>query len=107
MTAQIQIAANAQPGSRQIMLIDADHDLKYFNAVHDYSGCQQQLPARMLSPTACGTAPNAQPALRGFTPVHGTQGTTVALTLAGANFTSPATLQFTPSSGNHACNLPR
>jgi len=99
MTAQIQIAANAQPGSRTVMLVDADHDLKISTPFTITAAANNNCPPGMLSPTACGTAPNAQPALRGFTPVQGTQGTTVALTLAGANFTSPATLQFTPSAG--------
>ena len=99
ITAQVQIAANAQLGSRQVFLVDGDHDLRIPTPFMITAAAQNNCPPGMLASAGCGTTQNAAPALRGFTPVQGTQGTTVALTFAGINFISPAALQFTPNSG--------
>jgi hypothetical protein len=97
--AQVQIAANAQIGSRQVNLVDADHDLRITTQFTITPATQNNCPPGMLTPAACGATPGPTPALREFTPVQGTQGTTVALTLTGINFTSPAALQLTPNAG--------
>ena len=94
--AQVQIDASAQPGARQVVLIDADKTLlsatPFTIAAATKPGC---------SPLAanCGPNGNPSPAIREFSPLQGTQGTTVALTLTGVNFASPMALQFTPSAG--------
>ncbi len=100
ITAQLQIDASAQPGNRQVNLVDADHDLRISTPFTITAAAPNNCPPGLFAPAACGTTtPNATPALRGFTPVQGMQGTTVALTLTGINFTSPAALQFTPNAG--------
>ena len=99
ITAQVQIAANAQQGSRQVFLVDGDHDLRIATPFMITAAAPNNCPPGMLTPAGCGTTQTAAPALRGFTPVQGTQGTTVALIFSGINFISPAALQFTPNSG--------
>src|ERR1019366_3383598 len=96
ISAQLQIDASAQAGARQVTLMDADHSLRASTSFTVTAA--QSCPPGIA---ACGTPqPTPQPpALRGFTPVQGTQGSTVALTLTGINFSAPASLQFTPSSG--------
>ena len=99
ITAQVQVAASAQPGSRQVILLDADHNLHVSTLFTITAAAQSNCPPGMAA-TACGpTPPPATPVLREFTPVSGAQGTTVAMTFTGANFTAPASLQFTPNSG--------
>ncbi|MGO9167582.1 MAG: hypothetical protein ACLP56_12000, partial [Candidatus Sulfotelmatobacter sp.] len=93
ITAQLQIDPTAQPGSRQVILVDADHTLRAptpFTITAATQNCAPGMPN-------CGPAP--MPALREFSPLQGTQGTTVAMTLTGVNFSAPASLQFTPNSG--------
>lgn len=95
ISATIQIDASAQPGTRQVILIDADHNLPAatpFTITAPSPNCPP-------GAAACGGGGGKNPALREFTPLQGTQGTTVTLTLTGANFTSPAALQLTPNSG--------
>src|SRR5665213_590041 len=99
ITAQVQIAANAQLGGRQVFLVDADHDLRIPTPFMITAAAPNNCPPGMFTPAGCVTTQNAAPALRGFTPVQGTQGATVALTFLGINFISPAALQFTPNSG--------
>src|ERR1022692_4226199 len=94
ISAQVQIDASAQPGSRQVVLIDADHSLRS-PTPFTITATQNCLPG-MAATAACGSA---QPALRGFSPLQGTQGTSVPLTLTGINFSAPASVQFMPSSG--------
>jgi hypothetical protein len=92
IVAQVQIDPSAQPGSRQLILIDADknlHNPTPFTIV----AAQACVPGT----PGCGNAPRA--ALREFSPLQGTQGTTVAMTLTGVNFSAPASLQFMPNSG--------
>jgi hypothetical protein len=98
ITAQVQVAASAQPGSRQVILLDADRNLHVSTLFTITAGAQNNCPPGMAA-TACGSAPSLTPALREFTPVLGAQGTTVAITFTGANFTAPASAQFTPNSG--------
>ncbi len=93
ITAQLQIDASAQPGSRQVILIDADHTLRAPTTFTITAPAQKCVPGM----PNCGPAP--MPALREFSPLQGTQGTTVAMTLTGVNFSAPASLQFTPNSG--------
>jgi hypothetical protein len=99
ITAQVQIGANAQLGSRQVFLVDGDHDLQIPTPFMITAAAQNNCPPGMLTPAGCGTTQSAAPALRGFAPVQGTQGTTVALTFSGINLISPAALLFTPNSG--------
>ncbi len=99
ITAQVQIAASAPLGNRQVFLVDADHDLRISTLFAITAPAQNNCPPGMLAPAACGTTQNATPALREFTPVKGLQGTTVSMTFTGTNFAGPAQLQFTPNSG--------
>src|ERR1019366_10479308 len=99
ISAQLQIAANAQAGARQVTLMDADHSLRAATAF-TITPATASAPNCPPGAAACGGTPQpTPPALRGFTPVQGTQGSTVTLTLTGINFFAPASLQFTPSSG--------
>ncbi len=95
ISAQVRIDPLAQPGSRQVILIDADKSLPApapFTIAPPPANCPPGIAA-----TACGQ--KAPPVIREFTPLQGTQGASVTLTLTGANFASPATLQFTPNAG--------
>ncbi len=98
VTAQLQIAADAQPGSRQVILLDADHKLQ-ISSLFTITAAAQGNCVPGMAAASCGPAPAAAPVLRDFTPVQGMQGTTVALTFTGANFTAPAAVQFIPASG--------
>ncbi len=97
MSAQVQIDPAAQPGSRQVLLIDGDHNLptpQPFTITAATPSC----PPGMLSPNGgCITQPS--PAIREFSPLQGTQGKMVAITLTGVNFSAPVSLQFMPNSG--------
>ncbi|HKH97908.1 MAG TPA: IPT/TIG domain-containing protein, partial [Candidatus Sulfotelmatobacter sp.] len=92
ISVMVQIDASAQPGNRQVLLMDADHSLISPTPFVITAG-QQPCSPNALAAVGCG------PALRGFTPLQGTQGSTVTLTFTGANFVAPASLQFTPSAG--------
>lgn len=100
ITAVLSIAANTPLGSRQINLVDGDRNLRVTDQLTLIQPAQSQScgPATGIP---CGTPnpPNMQPALRGFTPYQGTQGSTVTLTVTGVNFTNPSALQLTPSAG--------
>ena len=99
ISAQIQIDVSAQGGPRQVTLMDADHSLRAATAF-TITGAAAPAPNCPPGTAACGATPQpTPPALRGFTPVQGTQGSTVTLTLTGINFSAPASLQLTPSSG--------
>ncbi|MGO9084695.1 MAG: hypothetical protein ACLQBK_05665 [Candidatus Sulfotelmatobacter sp.] len=97
ISAQVQIDASAQTGNRQVMLIDADHNLP---ASMPFTIAVSQQNCTFAVNGACQpTGPKGNPALKEFSPLQGTQGSTVTLTLTGVNFSSPASLQFTPNSG--------
>src|ERR1035441_8075111 len=96
ISAQVQIDPSAQPGSRQVILIDADHNLRSPTSF-TITAAQNCPPG--IAATACGPSQPSVPALRGFSPLQGTQGTSVALTFTGANFSAPASVQFMPSTG--------
>lgn len=98
MSAQVQIDPTAQPGSRQVTLIDGDHDLRSPMSFTITAPATQNCPPGMVA-NGCGSTQLGQPALREFSPLAGTQGTTVAMTLTGVNFSSPASLQFMPNTG--------
>ena len=98
MSAQVQIDPAAKPGARQVTLIDGDHDLRSPMPFTITAPAAQNCPPGMAA-NGCGSTQPGQPALREFSPLQGTQGTTVAMTLTGVNFTSPASLQFMPNSG--------
>lgn len=97
ISAQVQIDPTAQTGNRQVILVDADRNLP------------SRVPFVLTAPaappncppgiTAAGCGAKAPPALRGFTPHEGAQGSSLTVTFAGANFVAPASLQFAPSSG--------
>ncbi len=96
IVAQVQIASTAAVSSYQVDLQDADHDLiaeipfKVVAAAAPSPGC----PAGNFA--ACGTP---APSIKEMTPLSGKQGTTVLLTLDGANFVANASLQLTPPTG--------
>jgi len=95
ISAQLQIDPSAQPGGRQVNLVDADRNLRApasFTITPAAQTCPPGTPG-------CGPNQPTAPALREFTPLQGTQGATVTLTLTGANFSAPVSLQFTPNSG--------
>src|ERR1035441_2315141 len=96
ISAQVQIDPSAQPGSRQVILIDADHNLRSPTSF-TITAAQNCPPG--IAATACGPSQPSVPAIRGFSPLQGTQGTSVALTFTGANFSAPASVQFMPSTG--------
>src|ERR1035438_6806303 len=96
ISAQVQIDPTAQPGSRQVILIDADHSLRS-PTPFTITAAAQNCPPGMLA-AGCGSTQPGVPALREFSPLQGTQGTTVAMTLTGVNFSAPASLQFMPNS---------
>src|ERR1035441_65136 len=59
-------------------------------------------PPGMAATAACGSGPNGPtggPLLRAFSPLQGTQGTSVTLTFTGTSFSAPASVQFMPSNG--------
>src|SRR5487761_2008954 len=97
ITAQLNISPTAQTGERQVNLVDADRNL------HIATAFTVTAPRSQPSNCATGLTPAGNcgviPALRSFAPLQGTQGTTVLLTLNGANLTAPVALQFTPMSG--------
>jgi hypothetical protein len=93
ISVMVQIDAGAQPGNRQVLLMDADHSLISPTPFTITAGQQPCSANGLAAAAACG------PALRGFTPLQGTQGSTVTLTFTGTNFAAPASLQFTPSAG--------
>ena len=105
ITAQLQIAANAQLGNRQASLVDADHDLRITTPFTITAAAQNNCPPGMLAPAACATTQNAVPALRGFTPVQGTQGTMVALTFTGTNLDRRPPCSSRPTAGLRFCPL--
>ncbi|MGA7561409.1 MAG: IPT/TIG domain-containing protein [Terriglobales bacterium] len=96
ITAQVQIDANAQPGTHQIVLVDADLSLRSPTpfTITSPQGC-----SALAAAANCGPVGPKAPAIREFSPLQGSQGSTVALTLTGVNFSSPAALQFSPGSG--------
>ena len=99
ISAQMQIDASAQPGSRQVILIDADHSLR--SPTPFTITAAQNCPPGMAA-TACGSGPpgpTGGPLLRGFSPLQGTQGTSVTLTFTGIDLSAPASVQFMPASG--------
>lgn len=100
ISAQVQIDASAQPGSRQVILIDADHSLR--SPTPFTITAAQNCPPGMAATAACGSGtngPTGGPLLRGFSPLQGTQATSVTLTFTGINFSAPASVQFMPSNG--------
>ncbi|MGA2888564.1 MAG: IPT/TIG domain-containing protein [Terracidiphilus sp.] len=94
IVAQVQIASTASTGSYQIDLQDADHDMR---AAVPFTVIAAQQPG--CPPTALAACAPASPTIKEMTPVSGKQGTTVLLTLSGANFAPKENLQLTPSTG--------
>src|SRR5579863_130472 len=97
IAAQVQISSTAAIGSYRVTIQDADHDLiaaTPFNVV----AAPQQPPACPNGAFAatCG-AP--APTIKEMSPLSGKQGTTVVLTLSGANFVANESLQLIPSTG--------
>ena len=103
IVARVQIDPGAQPGSRRVLLTVADHTLISPSPFTVTAAAAPPPPTCPPGTAACGSPPapptRAGPALRGFTPLQGTQGTSVSVIFTGANFTSPASVQFTPNSG--------
>lgn len=94
ITARAQIAATAAAGAYKLDLQVADYDLTAavpFTVVAAQVGCT---PAAFAA--NCGPA---QPAIREMAPLSGRQGTSVPLTLTGANFVANSTLQMVPATG--------
>src|SRR5208337_64163 len=97
ISAQLQIDPSAQPGSRQVILTDADHALQS-PTPFTITAPQNCLPG-LAAATGCGPNQPGGPALHGFSPLQGTQGTSVALTFTGINFSAPVSVQFMPANG--------
>jgi len=98
IVAQVQIASTAAVSSYRVDLQDADHDMIAqvpFNVV----AAQQQPPACPGALAANGACGAAAPSIKEMMPLSGKQGTTVLLTLDGANFVANETVQLTPSTG--------
>ena len=97
IVAQVQIASTAAVGSYRVDLQDADHDMiaaipfKVVAAATQQPGC----PNGSFAAT-CG-AP--APVIKEMSPLSGKLGTTVLLTLSGANFVANESLQLIPSTG--------
>lgn len=93
----VQIAATAATGTYKLDLQDADQDMiaatpfTVVAVVAAQSGCTADALA-----ANCGSA---QPVIREMTPLSGRQGTSVLLTLTGANFDANSTLQVVPETG--------
>ena len=95
ITAKVQIAPTAAAGSYKLDLQVADHDMiaaTPFMVTAAQPGCSTNFAAV----ANCGPA---QPAIRELTPLSGRQGTSVLLTLTGANFVASSVLQMIPATG--------
>lgn len=98
VVANVQIASTAAVGSYRVDLQDADHDMiapipfKVMPAQPQPQPC----PGGALA-AACGTP--AAPVIKEMSPLSGKQGSTVLLTLYGANFVANETPQLTPATG--------
>ncbi len=113
IVANVQIASTAAVGSYKVDLQDADHDMIAPTPFQVVAAAQQQpaCPPGMVNgtcgtPPACpgGTAANgvcgtAAPVIKEMSPLSGKQGTTVLLTLNGANFVANESLQLLPATG--------
>lgn len=89
--ASLSISASAMAGPRQINLMDGHRNLQVADPLTLTQPAQgQNCGTAAFAPANCGTSTEV-PALRGFMPYQGTQGSTVTVTVTGANFTSPAT----------------
>jgi hypothetical protein len=113
IVAQVQIASTAAVGSYRVDLQDADHDM-IASAPFQVVAAQQSPPAcppgmpnngcgappvcpgGLAANGACGTV---APVIKEMSPLSGKQGTTVLLTLDGANFVANETLQPLPATG--------
>ena len=93
ISAQVQIDAGAQVGPHGVLLVVADRGLQS-NMPFVVTGAQCGMPGTPPCPPQ--TAP---PALRGFAPLQGTQGSNVTVTFTGAHFSGAASAQFTPGAG--------
>src|SRR5215472_12587274 len=89
ISAQVQIDAGVQLGPHAVLLVVADRGMQS-NMLFIVTGGQCGLP---------GTPPCQPPALRGFSPLEGKQGSNVTVTFTGANFSGAASAQFTPGAG--------
>ena len=99
IVAQVQIASTATVGSYQVDLQDADHDMIAaipFKVVAAQQPPPPACPGGIAANGACG-AP--APVIKEMSPLSGKQGTTVLLTLNGANFVANESLQLTPPTG--------
>lgn len=97
IVAQVQIASTAAVGSYRVDLQDADHDM--------IAAIQFKVIAAAAQPPGCPNGSFAAicgapaPVIKEMTPLSGKQGTTVLLTLSGANFVANESLQLIPSTG--------
>ena len=96
VVAQVQIASTAATGTYKLDLMDADHDLA---APTPFTVTAAQTPGCASTALAAVNCGPVQPAIKEMSPLSGHQGTTVLLTLNGANFVANAALQMTPSTG--------
>jgi hypothetical protein len=98
IVAQVQIDPTAQSGGRRVLLTVADRSLTASSpfTITAAQNCPPGLAACASPPVPPG---RAGPTLRAFTPLQGTQGASVSVVFTGANFVSPASVQFTPNSG--------
>ena len=96
IVAQVQIASTAAVGSYRVDIEDADHDLVAAMPFKVVAAAPQSPPCPGGALAACG---GPAPVIKEMTPLSGKQGTTVLLTLSGANFIANESLQLIPSTG--------
>ena len=97
IVAQVQIAATAGVGSYRVDLQDADHDMIAGTPFNVVAAVKQQPACPNGAFAATCEAP--APTIKEMSPLSGKQGTTVVLTLSGANFAANESLQLIPSTG--------
>ncbi len=99
IVANVQIASTATVGSYRVDLEDADQDMIAqipFNVVAAQQQQQPACPGGTAVNGACGTPASV---IKEMSPLSGKQGTTVLLTLDGANFVANESLQLLPATG--------
>ena len=97
IAAQVQIASTAAIGSYRVTIQDADHDLTAATPFNVVAAPQQ--PPACPNGAFAATCGAPVPTIKEMSPLSGKQGTTVVLTLSGANFVANESLQLIPSTG--------
>ncbi|HUJ31730.1 MAG TPA: hypothetical protein VLY23_10660 [Candidatus Acidoferrum sp.] len=95
----LKIDASASLGPRQVVLTMGNQLLPANLPFTVTAGqaCQPNIAGVACQPA--GGNQTSPPALRGYAPTQGAQGSAVTLTFTGANFAAPASVQFNPPTG--------